>query len=172
VSTRPSDYRPPPNSPHAGINCHGHNPRPMFVVVPILPNSIRCTEEGNHLKPRRTSHDLAHSTRLPKSSGYNLKWPRVTLIQVTLVTGPLTKASYHDTHPKLCRNSPCEQTLHPKPLGAPFVSLGKTWLQPPGRHLTPPGAMHLPVVLPHHHRLAEPTLPSSATRRQWPLPLF
>ena len=40
------------------------------------------------MEPRRTSHDLAHSTRLLKPSGYNLEWPRVTPIQVTLVTRP------------------------------------------------------------------------------------
>jgi len=27
VSTRPSDYRPPPNSPHPRINYHVHNLR-------------------------------------------------------------------------------------------------------------------------------------------------
>jgi len=27
VSTCPFDYRPPPNSPYAGINCHGHDPQ-------------------------------------------------------------------------------------------------------------------------------------------------
>jgi len=64
---------------------------PQFVVVPKLPNSISYTEEGNLSEPRRMSHDLAHSTGLPKSPGYNLEWPRVTLIQVTLVTGPLAK---------------------------------------------------------------------------------
>jgi len=63
----------------------------QFIVIPKLPNSISYTEEGNLPKPRRTSHDLAHSTRLPKPQGYNLEWSRVTPIQVTLVTGPLTK---------------------------------------------------------------------------------
>jgi len=62
------------------------------VVVPKLPNSIRCNEEGNHPKPCRTSHNLAHSTELPKPPGYNLEWPRVTPIQDTLVIGPPAKA--------------------------------------------------------------------------------
>jgi len=50
---------------------------PRFVVVPRLPNSISYTKEGNLLKPCRTSHNLAHSTRLRKPPGYNLKWPRL-----------------------------------------------------------------------------------------------
>ena len=54
-------------------------------------NSIRCTEEGNHPKPHRTSHNFAHSTGLSKPPGYNLEWPRVTPIQVTLITRPLAK---------------------------------------------------------------------------------
>jgi len=122
VSTRPSDYRPPPNSPYAGMNLpRPHTATPSgvpqnehkSVVVPRLPNSIRCTEEGNHPKPRRMSHNLAHSTGLPKPPGYILEWPRVTPIQVTLVTGPPAKASHYDTHPKLCRSPPHEPTLHP-----------------------------------------------------------
>jgi len=64
---------------------------PQSVVVPRLPNSISYTEEGNLPEPSRTSHDLAHSTGLPKPPGYNLDWPRVTPIQVTLITGPPTK---------------------------------------------------------------------------------
>jgi len=82
------------------------------VVVPRLPNSIRCTKEGNHLKPRHTSHNLAHSTGLPKPPGYNLEWPHVTPIQDTLVTGPLVKASHHEQHLKLCRNPHRIPTLH------------------------------------------------------------
>jgi len=65
--------------------------KPQFVVVPRLPNSISYTEEGNLPEPCRTSHDLAHSTRLPKPPGYNLEWSHVTPIQVTLVTRPLAK---------------------------------------------------------------------------------
>ena len=100
VSTRPSDYKPPPDSPHVGMNLpRSHTATPSgvpqnkhkFVVVPRLPNSISYTKEGNHLEPNRTSHDLAHSTRLPKPPGYNLEWPRVTPIQVALVTGPRAK---------------------------------------------------------------------------------
>jgi len=53
--------------------------------------STRPSEEGNHLKPHHTSHDLAHFTGLPKPLGYNLEWSRVTTIQVTLVTGPPAK---------------------------------------------------------------------------------
>ena len=64
---------------------------PQFVVVPRLPNSVSYTEEGNLLEPRRTSHNLAHSTGLPKPPGYNFEWPRVTPIQVTLIIGPPTK---------------------------------------------------------------------------------
>jgi len=75
------------------------------------------------------SHDLAHSTGLPKPPGYNLEWPRLNPIQVTLVTGPPAKASHHDLHPKLCRIPPRDQTLHPKPSGAPLASLGGTWFQ-------------------------------------------
>ena len=56
MSTRPSDYRPPPNSPHTRINL----PQPwsmtpsgvpqyesQSVFVPRLPNSLDNTEEGN-----------------------------------------------------------------------------------------------------------------------------
>jgi len=43
---------------------------PQFVVIPRLPNSISYTKEGNLPEPRRTSHDLTHSTRLPKPPGY------------------------------------------------------------------------------------------------------
>jgi len=57
-------------------------------LFPDYQKSIRYTEEGNHPKPRRTSHDLTHSTGLPKPLGYKLEWPRVTPIQDTLVTGP------------------------------------------------------------------------------------
>jgi len=56
------------------------------------------------MKPHRTSHELAHSTGLPKPPSYNLECPRVTPIQVTLVIGPPAKASHHDTHLKLCKN--------------------------------------------------------------------
>jgi len=118
------------------------------------------------------SHDLAHSTRLPKPPGYNLEWPRVTLIQVTLVTWSPTKASYHDLHPKLCRNPPRDPTLHPKPPGAPLASLGGLGSRPPHGPLTPPGAKRLPMLLPHRSRLAEPTLLPGAMHVQWPLPLF
>jgi len=90
-------------------------------------NSIKCTEEGNHPEPRHTSHDLAHSAGLSKPPGYNLEWPRVTPIQVTLVIGPPAKASHHDLHPKLCRNSPRDPTLHPKTHGTPLTLLCETW---------------------------------------------
>ncbi|QCE07033.1 hypothetical protein DEO72_LG9g2048 [Vigna unguiculata] len=63
----------------------------------------KTTEEGNLPEPIRTSHDLAHSTGLPKPPGYNLEWPRVTPIQVTLITRPPNKASHQDLYPKLCR---------------------------------------------------------------------
>ncbi|QCE05771.1 hypothetical protein DEO72_LG9g778 [Vigna unguiculata] len=85
-----------------------------FVAVPRLPNSIRYTKEGNHLKPHRTSHDLAHSTRLPKPPGYNLEWPRVTPIQVTLVSGAPAKVSHQDTYPKPCRNPSLRTKFAPK----------------------------------------------------------
>jgi len=61
---------------------------PQFEFVPRLPNSSDNIEEGNLSEPICTSHDLAHSTGLPKPPGYNLEWPRVTPIQATLVTGP------------------------------------------------------------------------------------
>ena len=117
----PSDYRPPPNSPHARINLsRPHTATPSgvpqsekeSVVVPRLPNSIRCTEEDNHLKPHRTSHNLAHSIGLPKPPGYNLEWPHVTPIQDTLVTKPPAKASHREHHLKMCTNPPCVPTLH------------------------------------------------------------
>ena len=100
VSTRPSDYRPPPNSPHTGINL----PQPRSATLSGVPqyelqsvfilrlsNLLDNTEEGNLPKLIRKSHDLAHSIGLPKPSGYNLEWPHVTPIQVALGTGPLTK---------------------------------------------------------------------------------
>ena len=181
VSTRPSNYWPPPDSPHARINLsRPHTTTPSgvpqneqeSVVVPRLPNSFRFTKEGNHLKPRRTSHDLAHSTGLPKLLGYNLEWPCITPIQVTLVTGPPAKASHHDTYPKVCRKPPHEPTLHPKPPGAPLAPLGGTWFQtawrashtamrhapssslvtvsPPRAPLAPPYAKLLPGLLLHN----------------------
>jgi len=101
---------------------------PKFVVVPRLPNSISYTKKGNHPELHCTSHDLAHSTGLPKPPGYNLEWSHVTPIQVTLVIGPPAKASHHDLHPKLCRNPPHDPTPHPRPPGAPLMSLGGTWL--------------------------------------------
>ncbi|QCD79408.1 hypothetical protein DEO72_LG1g3048 [Vigna unguiculata] len=66
-----------------------HNPY-LFTKTRV-PNSSDNTEESNLPEPIRTSHDLAHSTGLPKPSGYNLEWPRVTPIQVALVTRPLAK---------------------------------------------------------------------------------
>jgi len=75
------------------------------------------------------SHDLVHSTVLPKPPGYNLEWPRVTPIQVTLIIGPPGKESHNETHPKQCRNPPHESSLHPKSLGAPLMSQGGTWFQ-------------------------------------------
>jgi len=60
-------------------------------LFPDYQNSIRCVEESNHLKPRRMSHDLAHSTGLPKPPGHNLEWSRVTPKQDTLVIGPQPK---------------------------------------------------------------------------------
>jgi len=60
-------------------------------LSPTLPNSSDNTKEGNLPKPIRTSHDLTHSTRLPKPQRYNLKWSRVTLIQDALLTSPLSK---------------------------------------------------------------------------------
>jgi len=100
VSTRPFDYRLPPNSPHTRINLP--RPRsatpsgvpqyePQSVFVPRLPNSSDNTEEGNLPEPIRTSHDLAHSTGLPKPPSYNLEWPRVIPIQVAFVIGPPAK---------------------------------------------------------------------------------
>ena len=128
---------------------------PKSVVVPRLPNSIRCTEKSNHPKPRCTSHDLAHSTGLLKLPGYNLEWPRVTPIQVTLVISPSEKASHHDLHPKQCRNPPLNPTIHPKPSG---TQSHVVWC--------------LLVLLPHQFHLTELTVPPSATHVQWPLPLF
>ena len=98
--TRHSNFRQPPNSPHAGINLsQPQSATPsgvsqyelQSVFVPRLQNSSDNTKEGNLLKPIRTSHDLAHSSGLPKPPGYNLEWPRVTPIQVALITRPQTK---------------------------------------------------------------------------------
>jgi len=157
------------------------------VVVPRLPNSIRCTEEGNHSKPHRTSHNLAHSVGLPKPPGYDLEWPLVTPIQVTLITRPPAKAPHQDTHPKLCRNPPLEPTLHQKPPDTPLTSLGKTWFQTAWRTshtarrqtpsiasvaLLPPGRTHT-AAKRHAHAVATATvfgylspggLPSAARR--------
>ena len=90
---------------------------PQSVVVLRLPNSISYTEEDNVPEPRRTSHDLAHSTGLLKSSGYNLEWPRVTPIQVTLVIRDGNRAgrgrvSLSHTHPCRKNSSP---SLYPNP---------------------------------------------------------
>jgi len=42
-------------------------------------------------EPIHTSHDLAHSTGFSKPLGYNIECPRITPIQVTLVSRPPTK---------------------------------------------------------------------------------
>ena len=65
--------------------------KPQSVFVQRLPNSPDITEEGNLPEPIRTSHNIAHTIGLPKPTGYNLEWPRVTPIQVTLITRPTTK---------------------------------------------------------------------------------
>jgi len=96
-------------STHAGINLlEPQSATPSRVpqyelqsaFVPRQPNLSDNTKEGNLPELIRTSHDLTHSTGLPKPRGYNLEWPRVTPIQVALIIGP-NKASCQDLHPNL-----------------------------------------------------------------------
>ena len=123
-------------------------------LSPNYQNSIRCTEEGNHPKPRRTSHDLAHSTRLPKPPSCNLEWPRVTPIQVTLVTGPQPKhhiMTFIQSYVELLHsNQLCTQNRLAR-LSRRQAELGS---KPPSGHLTLPCAKRLPKILSHRHRMA------------------
>ena len=139
MSTPPSDYRPPPDSPHVGITLPQHltvtpsgaprNKHNVCSCSQTTKSLSESTEEGNHLKPRRTSHKPAHSTRLPKPPGYNPKWSRVTPIQEALVTGPPTKASHHEHPLKRCRKL-------------------SSRTRSSGGHHTPSGATHLQC--PHY----------------------
>jgi len=63
------------------------------------------------------------NTRYPNTiPQYNLEWPRVTPIQDTLIIGPPAKASHHEHHLKLCKNSPRAPTLHQNRLAASRVA--------------------------------------------------
>ena len=129
-------------------------------MFPDYQNSIRCNKEGNHPKPRRTSHDLAHSTGLPKPPGYNLEWPCVTPLQDALVIGPPTKASA------------------PKSPGAHLMPLGEIWFQTawrasrtakrqaPNRSLAVPSPLGAPISrrqAPNTFQAFCFTIPSSET---------
>jgi len=138
VSTRPSDYRPPHDSPHVRITLPQHltvtpsgvpQNKHKFVVVPRLPKLYQVHWRGQSFETSPYEPQLAHSTGLPKPPGYNLEWSRVTPIRDALVTRPPAKASHHEHHPKPCRNPSSGTNSAPKPPGAPFALLGRTWFQ-------------------------------------------
>ncbi|QCE06389.1 hypothetical protein DEO72_LG9g1401 [Vigna unguiculata] len=86
-------------------------------------------KRSNLLEPRRK---LPRSCTLHWTSKTTRVQPRVATCypntSYTRNSAP-NKASPHDLHPKRCRNPPRHPTLHPKPPGAPLVSLGETWFQ-------------------------------------------
>ena len=91
VSTRPFDYRLPPNSPQARINCHGHNPRHQVKFPNTNLSSYLSQDYQLNQSHWRGQFSRTQYTGLPKPPGYNLEWPCVTPIQVTLVTRPPAK---------------------------------------------------------------------------------
>jgi len=134
VSTRPSDYRPPPDSPHVGITLPQYltvtpsgAPRNKHNVCSCsrLPKLYQNTLKRAIIRTSSYEPQLAHSTGLPKPPGYNQEWSRVTPIRVTLVTGPPAKASHHEHHLKLCRNLSSCTITKPKLLGAHLTLPGK-----------------------------------------------
>ena len=146
MSTRPSDYRPPLDSPHVGITLPQHltmtpsgAPRNKHKVCSYskLPKLYQNTLKREIIRTSPYEPQIAHSTGLPKPPGYNLEWSCVTPIRVTLVIGPPAKASRHEHHLKLCRNLSSRTITELKPLGAHLTSSGKHW------HHTPPGATRL-----------------------------
>jgi len=69
-------------------------------------------------------------------------------------------------------NSPRAPTLHQNRLARLSRRQTKLSSRPPERHLTPLGDKRLPIVLLHHHRLADSTLSPGATCRHWSVPLL
>jgi len=135
VSTHPSDYRPPPDSPHVGITLSQHltvtpsgvpQNKPKFVVFPDYQNLIRIHWRGQSSETSPYEPQPAHSTGLRKPPGYNLEWSRVTPIQDALVTGPPAKASHHEHPLKQWRKLSSRTITGPKPPGAHLTSLGGT----------------------------------------------
>ena len=162
MSTRPSDYRPPPDSPYVGITLSQHltvtpsgAPRNKHKVCSCsrLPKLYQNTLKRAITRTSPYEPQLAHSTGLPKPPGYNLEWSRVTPIRVTLVTGPPAKASDHEHHLKLCRNHSSRTITKPKPL----VRISRRQAN------TPPHATRLQ----HHH--CNVTARRTPPRRRAPL---
>jgi len=174
VSTRPSDYRPPPDSPHVGITLSHHltvtpsgAPRNTHIVCSCsrLPKLYQNTPKSAITRTSPYEPQLAHSTGLPKPLGYNLEWSRVTPIHVTLITGPPAKALHHEHHLKLCRNLSSCTITETKPLGAHPTSPSKHWVQTAWR-ASHTATRHAPAASSlHRHRRVNSTTPSGATRR-------
>jgi len=178
VSTRPSDYRPPPDSPHVGITLPQHltvtpsgAPRNKHKVCSCsrLPKLYQNTLKRAITRTSSYEPQLAHSTGLPKPPGYNLEWSRVTPIRVTLVTGPPAKASHHEHHLKLCRNLSSRTITKSKPLGAHLTLPSKHWVQTAWR-ASHTARRQVPVESSLHcHRLADSALPLGASLLPAPL---
>ena len=173
MSIHPSDYRPPPDSPHVGITLSQHltvtpsgAPRNKHKVCSCsrLPKLYQNTLKRAITRTSPYEPQLAHSTGLPKPPVYNLELSRATPIRVTLVTGTPAKASHHEHHLKLCRNLSSRTITEPKPLGAHLTSPSKHWVQTAWRasHTARRHAPAEPSL--HRHHLADSALPPGATR--------
>jgi len=173
VSIHPSDYRPPPDSPHVGITLSQHltvtpsgAPRNKHKVCSCsrLPKLYQNTLKRAITWTSPYEPQLAHSTELPKPPGYNPEWSCITPIRVRLVTGPPAKASYHEHHLKLCRNLSSRTITEPKPPSAHPTSLDGHWVQTTWR-ASHTARRHAPAASSlHRHRPADFTMSSGATR--------
>jgi len=103
--------------------------RTAIHICPKTTKLISYTKKGNLPEPIRTSHDLAHYIGFQKPLGYKLEWPHVIPDTSCTHNWAPNEASYHDLHPKLCRNPPRVPTLHQKLPGTQLASLGETCFQ-------------------------------------------
>jgi len=98
--------------------------------------------------------------------------------KITLVTGPLAKASHHEHPLKLCRTFPHAPSLNQNRLARIPRRQAHTRFRPPDGHHTPPGATRLQhhhcIVTagrtpPCRHRLTHLPAPPGATALSGPL---